>query len=465
MRIPFIGQGSIGRSEYANSERMVNVFPQIDKSGKAIVALYGTPGLNLITTLSTGPIRGMLSYNDVGYIVSLGSVYSISTSYATTLLGSISTSSGRVWMATNGLVILIVDGTAGYTYTIASGVFAQITDADFPANPIACDVLDSVFVVVEGSSQRIWTSTDGSSWDPADFASAETIPDDLVGIIVDHQELVLPGKDSTEIWYNQGGAGFTFARRSMIENGCASGATVAKMDNSVFWLDNTGIVRRLSGYTPTRVSTHNQEYRIKQHTAAEIAAASAFSYYSEGHAFYQLSVGDETFVFDAATQMWHERRYLVPTSGDFTRHRAEVAMQLNGVIIVGDYSNGKVYEYDMETYTDNGDELDSVWTYRHIDNQGLRVFFDAIEIEFETGVGTLTGQGLDPQVEMQYSDNGGRTWSNWRQADMGMMGEYGARAKFYRCGSARDRVFQFRISDPVKRTIMNANLTVKKSAA
>jgi len=74
----------------------------------------------------------------------------------------------------------------------------------------------------------------------------------------------------------------------------------------------------------------------------------------------------------------------------------------------------------------------------------------------EAGVGLLTGQGSDPQVMMQYSKDGGNTWSNEVWESFGQIGEYGVRATFGPFGRARDWVFRFRVTDPVKTVFIGA---------
>src|SRR3990167_4781420 len=103
MKLHFIGKGAKGRSEYINPQRLVNLFPQYDKTAKAIVSLYGTPGLALLATLGGGPHRASMPYDNVGYLVSGGGFYSIDTAYAATLRGSLTSGSGYVSIATHGL--------------------------------------------------------------------------------------------------------------------------------------------------------------------------------------------------------------------------------------------------------------------------------------------------------------------------------------------------------------------------
>jgi len=67
-------------------------------------------------------------------------------------------------------------------------------------------------------------------------------------------------------------------------------------------------------------------------------------------------------------------------------------------------------------------------------------------------------QGGDPKLNLSWSEDFGRTWSNARQISMGKTGEYRKRLKFWRLGQARDRVYKIEISDPVKRVILSADL-------
>ena len=67
----------------------------------------------------------------------------------------------------------------------------------------------------------------------------------------------------------------------------------------------------------------------------------------------------------------------------------------------------------------------------------------------ETGVGLQSGQGIDPQIMMQYSDDGGRTWSSELWRDIGAVGKYKTRVKWNKLGVARDRVYMVEMTDPV----------------
>jgi len=85
-----------------------------------------------------------------------------------------------------------------------------------------------------------------------------------------------------------------------------------------------------------------------------------------------------------------------------------------------------------------------------------------LQIDMETGVGLTSGQGSDPKVYLDWSDDGGRTWSNQRAASIGRKGKYRARAVWNRLGRSHDRVYRITWSDPVKRVVLGATLNPEK---
>lgn len=455
MNFEFVGDAYRARSLKANASQTINYYPEGDKN---ITALYGTPGLVSRAT-GTGQVRGALVYGDLAYIVMGSKFYSMSAGYTLTELGTLNTSSGHVTLKTNGLVIVLVDDLFGYTFDYTTLAFAAITDPDFNPNPVAMDVLDGIFIVVEGLSQRFWTSVDGLEWRGLDFASAESNADNLITCIVDHQEAVFGGADSTEIWYNSGDV-FPFSRRAVIETGMIASKGVCKADNSIFFLGADRIVWRLNGYTPTRVSTHAIEYAIREY---DISDCIMWAEKREGHLFIwcQFPTGNETWVYDISTAKWHRRAYRNTSTGALERHRANCYFYFNNKHFVGDYENGKIYELSMDAYDDDGDELPAIRVCRHVKDGSLKkVTHHRLQLDMEVGVGLTTGQGSDPQAMLKWSDDGGNTWCNEVWRSMGRIGETTTRAIWSPLGASYDRVYWSEVTDPVKRVIVGAALDV-----
>jgi len=71
---------------------------------------------------------------------------------------------------------------------------------------------------------------------------------------------------------------------------------------------------------------------------------------------------------------------------------------------------------------------------------------------------TFIGGTQDPQAMLDWSDDGGHTWSNEHWASIGVIGDYTARAIWRRLGRSRNRIYRVSITDAVKRVIMGADL-------
>lgn len=472
MQTPILGQSYVARSVNAADSRMVNLYPEATPApeGKDAGFLNRAPGLRKLATVGTGPIRGLWSYGGYGYAVSGSKLYQIDTSWNATPLGNVS-GSGPVSMVDNGTQLFIAANPDGYIFDASTSAFAKITDVDFPG-AVTVGYLDGYFVFQQPNSQKFWTSQllDGTQIDPLSFASAEGMPDNLVSLFVDHREVWLFGTQSVEVWYDAGTTPFPLARiqGAVNELGCAATYSVAKMDNSLFWLGadarGQGIVFRANGYSGQRISTHAVEYAIQSY--GTISDAIGFTYQQDGHSFYVLTfpTAQKTWVFDAATQAWHERAGFA--NGQFIRHRANCQMFFNNQNVVGDFENGKIYAYDLNVFAD--DTLPQKWlrSWRALptnQNNLKRTAQHALQLDCETGVGLNIGQGNDPKVILRWSDDGGHTWSNEHWAGMGKLGAYGFRAFWRRLGMTdklRDRVYEVSGTDPVKIAIMGAELNL-----
>ena len=502
MKTPILGSTYVARSVNAADSRMVNLFPEvIPEGGKEPAFLNRAPGLRLLTTCGTGPIRGMWQTTTYGYIVSGTEFYRVDSSWTVTKLGNV-TGTGPVSIADNGIQLFIACNPDGFIYNMNTGVFGQITDPDFPG-AITVSYLDGYFVFNEPDSQRFWVTAifDGTSIDALDFASAEGSPDGLSSIIVDHRELWLFGTNSIEVWYDSGGTDFPFTRiqGAFNEIGCAAPYSVAKLDNGLFWLGadarGRGIVYRANGYTGQRVSTHAVEWHIQQY--AHLGDAIGYTYQQDGHAFYVLVFPDAktTWVYDVSTGAWHERASWIDNA--FDRHRGNCQMAFADEIVIGDFANGNVYAFDLDVYDDNGDVQRWLRKWRALptgQNDLKRTAQHSLQLDCETGVGlngvnpndtfyimtqnsdfliTESGNylvedfvgtvGVDPQVTLRWSDDGGHTWSSEHWRSMGKIGQYGYRTIWRRLGMTvklRDRVYEITGTDPVKIAIMGAELQV-----
>lgn len=425
----FVGPSYTDRSVNVNAMRTLNFYPELDRLGKHPIALYGTPGLDLkVTDAAASVCRGAITIGSSLYIVCGSKLRKYNTSFSPTTIGTLNTSSGWVSLAASPTELMLVDGTDGYVVTLSSDAFAVVSDGDFPASPDVVGWLDGYFLVNNNGTDRIYFSDSANSWDALDYFSAEGSPDDLISIFVDHREMWLSGAKTTEVWFNSGAnpdAPFERIQGAFIEEGCAAKASVAKMDNSVFWLGKndmgSGVIWRAVGYQPKRISTHAVEFAMQGYST--ISDAIAYTYQQDGHSFYVITfpTADKTWCYDAATEMWHERCWRNPDTGAEHRHRSNCYAYFNGEHIVGDWEDGRIYALDPDTFDDDGDPILSLRASGHIyDKEEQRTMFHhRLQVDIESGVGLTSGQGSDPQIMLRWSNDGGHTWSGYHYADVG----------------------------------------------
>lgn len=471
---PFVGGSYTSRSLNFDAQRTVNLYPVLSEYGtsRAVSMLTTTPAHRKWLDVGDGPVRGLLRVDAETLLVASGpKLYRVTVGKVATELGVID-GAGMVRMASNGKQVMVVTGSAGYFLTLDGWTLAKITDESFTgADAVA--FLDGYFVWNRpGTGEFSISQLYGTKVDALEYATAEGAPDKLVGLIVDHRELWLFGESTTEVWYTSGDPDFPMARISnaFIEHGCAAPGSVAKLDNTVFWLGaddrGAGMLWRANGYTPQRVSTFPIEDAWIRYE--RIDDAEAFTYQQGGHSFYVISFpsADVTWAYDVAANLWHERAWRENTGMDREhRVRGHVHAHFAGQHLVGDHETGRLYVLDADSYRDeakgegeDGELIPRIRVAPYLSGDGSRRRLHSLEIVMETGVGLLYGQGEDPKAMLQWSDDGAHTWSNEHWVSMGRMGERRVRALWRRLGAARDRVLRIQITDPVSVNIIKARL-------
>lgn len=455
----FIGPAYKVRSDNYSAQRTVNLYLEPGK-GKAPGLLIGTPGLTAPwVTLSGGGMRGMFLVDSSTAIMVCGSnVYKVTSAAAATLIGTIADDGRPVQMAGNGVVIAICSSGILYSVTTSG------TSATYVRGSVSSvDFIDGYFSITESDTGKFYVSGQYTTTiDPNDFATAEGLPDNLVNHKVSSRQVYLFGTQTVEQWYNSGAAAFPLSRidGAFVEIGIVAKDSLAELDNPI-WLGGddkgAGAVWTMTSGVPQRISTPAVEYAIAQWP--DMSDAYAFTYSQEGHAFYVISSvsGNETWAYDFTTGEWHQRAYL-HASGDLHRIRPVCHLYFAGKNLVGDWENGNVYEYDLDTYSDNGNPLPAIRAcatlQSNLENQPVA----SLRLDMDTGVGLTTGQGSDPQAMLRWSKDGGKTWSNALWRTFGRIGEYSRRCIWRRVGGGERLVFEVTITDPVKRNITGAYL-------
>ncbi len=461
-----VGGSYQDRSLPFDAQRSINLYPVMaeEEGSKEIAALQGTPGLLNFVTCGSGPSRGGFpATNGRTFVVSGTGFYEIFSNGTSTQWGTLLSGSGAVTMDENGLQLAICDGGSVWIFTYATNAFVLVVSNIPVAGTIM--FIDGYFVVnkVGTSEFYISASYDGTTWAALDFASKESSPDNLSVCINAFGQLVLLGLETSEIWTNTGNNLFPFQRISgaKIKQGCVAPYSAISMDNSVIWLGRdqrgAGVVYRLDGFVPTRISTHAIEYALQR--VSDLTVLRAYTYQQDGHTFYVLTGNGlgTTLVYDVSTKLWHERANLNPF-GQFEQHLGVFCIYAFGKQLVGDRTNGNIYDMSLDYFDDNGNPLKAQRVFTHLCNEGKPLRSATLEIDFEAGVGTQSGQGSNPVCTLEVSNDFARTWSPEYQSQIGSVGTYLWRAIWRKLGFGYSFTFRVSITDPVKRSICGAYL-------
>jgi hypothetical protein len=481
----FVGAAYQAASPTQDAQDLVNWYPEIDMTKqpgeRGVIALYPTPGFFAkLAVFANVQIRGfrVRPGGQFLYFVAGDRLYETNSTFSvTTLVGSLATTTGPVSITDNGSSIYLADGVNRYYYTWGTATFAIIADGAF-AGGDEVDVIDNFIVYTKvGSNQWGATSAGVVTSSGLSFGRKDSAPDNIVSLIVNKREVFILGETTSEVWVDAGLFPFPFQKLpgTNMQHGCAAKASVARLGETFAFLakDDRGqaIVVHMNGYLPVRISTHPIENEIQ--TYSTVSDAIGFSYQQAGHEFYVLTfpTADKTWVYDLATQLWH-RRALRDSGNVYHRDRANCACFFQGFNLVGDKENGIIYAASLTTFTDYsdagggaGNAIPRIRRCRHLTSDLRYVYHHDLQIQFQPGVGLITGQGSDPQAMLRWSDDGGFTWNGPRSTSIGSIGQYKNRAIWRALGRSRDRIYEVSITDPVYPVIVSANLNVSEGAS
>lgn len=470
MKIPFAIKSDRTRSKSAVSQTLINMYAEKNPEDplnppKYPYTLYPTPGLKPLLEFGTGEgkINGMHVMGNLMFVVNNGDVWTVTTSLVKTLIGTIGTSSGRVMMEDNGeqVGILKPDGTL---FVATASTVVEVTNPDYQLSS-AMTGADGFLILTPIDTDEFFLSrlNDYTDYDALDFSKAQEKSDFIVRPFSFNNAVWQMGEISMEAFSNTGDADFPYQQIPGAVNtarGIAAKFAIAQEANSFYWLGDDRVVWSINGYTPYRISTHGIESQIEELTV--VSDAFMFIYTQDGHKHIILTFPTEnvTFVYDITSQLWHNR-----ASYGIGRWIPNAYAFFAGKNIVGHFAAGKLYELDLDTYTDDGTTIQR-WIYTQNGYAGSdRFVVDRIELELDAGVGISNGQGSDPSIMMQLSDDGGQTWSNEKWVKMGKIGEYYKRAVWRVLGITRQRIYKFLVSDPVKFQANGLNGDMRKFKA
>tara|TARA_B100001013_G_scaffold241720_1_gene149261 strand:- start:334 stop:1779 length:1446 start_codon:yes stop_codon:yes gene_type:complete len=481
MKFPgFVGPSYVSQSVRAADQRCINWYvEQIEVPGEPFqTVLYPTPGCAVFDdgSATESPVRGMIEQNGRCFAAIGQTLYEIDTEGALTSRGTIARDTSPATFSSNvdaGDEMFITSGDKGYILTLSTDVLTEVVSSGAAQG----EFLDGFFLALDSdtSTLKISDLNDGTTWDATQVAQRTAGADPWQAMVVAHRDIWLFGQQTTEVWYNAGTSPFPFAAipGAFLEQGIAAPFSAARFGNTVMWLgsseDGVGVVWMANGYSPSRVSTHAVELAIQSYirNGNSITDAVAFTYQEDGHIFYVLNfpTAKATWVYDGATQLWHERGTWDIDDVEYKAWRPQYHAYAFSKHLVGDREIGTIYDMSVSQHADaGGGPLRRLRRSPHISAENNYLIYNEFQIEMQTGLGLTTGQGSDPQAMLRWSDDGGETWGNEHWVSAGKRGVYGTRAIWRRLGRGYDRVYELAVTDPIPWRVTGAYLDITRGA-
>jgi hypothetical protein len=456
----------------AGNARLINCFAEeIGDEGKTQWVITATPGLaSFGSSLGDGGVRDMIEADGALYPVAGRQVYQVLPSGSATQIGGMPTD-GPVYMRRNRRIPTQVGIVSDGLYSvIENNVMTEVQDTDLPP-PSSLAYLDGFGILPTSRGRYFLTGLDDfTTIDGLDFGVAESNPDPIARAHELGREVYLLGTQSTEAHQNTGAADFPFERSQTIEVGCSAPDSVCAVDTpqgkALMFVAHDHTVRIMAGYTPQVVSTGEIENLIRlMAEAGTIGTLKATAWSWGGRFFYALSSADWTRCYDGKTSLWHERQsYLLD------RWRVSKVLPFNGKLIAADGMTGQLYQMTDETFTEGSSPHVMQIVFPPVHAFPLGGVINAFYPDIISGVGlnTTTSHNLDPVAMLDWSKDGGDTWSAPREIPLHRLGQTARRVqpirRLGRFGS-KGITFRLTISAAVKKVILSASIDVEQLEA
>lgn len=461
-----------------DSQTSLNWYPLIDPvTGDS--ALYPYAGCKLIASPDVGlnnfkgRTRGAQNTETNAFFAIGNLVFSMDTSFSTTQVGEIATTTGDMCTTTGGSYLVIVDGASKWFYDIETNSFNPINDADAPTSPTSVCEQQGFFLFNESGTQDDIQSAQG---DPNKF-------DELNRIFIDNRSsylsyplvcqetinnrIVAFTTGFIEILNNVGKAGFTFRPDPNLifgygvpsQNAVAKGiggATGEDQPEFVIFVTNTVGLKKVmmtSGQAPRVISTPSLEYKLNNLT--NIADCVSFIWTINGQTFFQISFNTDnvTYAYNLNSKQWID---LTSNNG---RHFAQSYVYFNGKHLVTSCYDSNIYEMSENFHTNNGVPIVRERITQNIRVAGykqfsVRLFW--IWMQQGTplaGVSNINSPqylyGSQGLIKVYFSDDGGQTFGEPHEVSVGKSAEFTHVTNLPAIGTYRDFCLKIVCKEPI----------------
>lgn len=417
-------------------------------------SISSRPGLSSLATLTTnGPIDGMHYVDALEkiFVLSSGNLssFDVATMTETQLGGVVSNTGLRPTWVYDGTNLYYANG-GQIAYTDGTTAPAYIADTDAPTQVTHITMIDSYLIANSVGSDTFYFSYpgDASDWSALDFATAEAFPDVNNALHRFRGELYLFGRESLEIWEDDGQTPWARVNGGSFDTGCVAPYSVITTENEILWLSDQ---RKFSSFAGSQIDIISTQFdrEIEGFSVVSDCTSDRYELFGKTFIVFQFPSEGRTIVFNLTDKNWSEWGFW-NLGGGF--HEAflgscQVKIPDDGRTIVGTRKNdGKIFHMSEDFFTDDGDVINMITRSGHID-YGTSNAKRNKRLSMRVKRGYVSDDS-SPVATMRFRDNNVE-WSSEIEIDLGQQGDYENILRFHRTGRYRTRQYEFKCSAAV----------------
>lgn len=437
------------RSTALNSQSLVNLYIDRQNSGRTPDALMPWPGEKLYAEAEVGKCRGMRVVDERLFVIFARGLYEI-TSDGLAILKADIPGEDRVYLEDDGNNLLIrLEGTAAFInlkFIVQGNGLSYLYNLENESitTLVIPSMLDDEFIVSDVGKPTVYRAINK--------ASAQLTGDSITQIKVFQQKVVMAGPKSMEFFYDEPAGGnppiFPIRQASTTRVGVGSKFSMAETSNYFYFLGNDNSVYRVQSYQAAPISTSAISKELR---GIDKTDTLGFTVQLDGQWFYilQFPNANATLVYSEESGEW--LRLSSGVSIDIPKHIVSGVAYVFGKILIAGESDGKVYEWDYNTYTSNGNTIIRQFITAPINGialgmPGRRFFTNKFILMMESGVGNE--DEANPVAMFSSSKDGGRSFEAEDFIPIGRAGDSGVIVEWYTRQTFYDLSLKVRVSDP-----------------
>jgi len=451
MKVPFQISTGIGESKSTqfSSEQSRNVIGCVSETNNRL-GVCDFPGLKLYSA-GSGADRGDHVMGSTRYLINGNSLIKEVEGGTRTTLGTVA-GTDRAIFADNGTVLYFVANGAIYKY---NGSTVTTVSQSAVTNPTSIVFINDQFIISgNGGFFAVSDALNGDTYNTLNQGSENSKSDGLLRVFEFNSLIYMCGSDSIIPWYNSGAGNPPFDRQqsSLINVGLASKHGITKTKRFMYSVSPDREIMRGVGSAAEPIQSEGAAEKIK-FIEVDDCIASSFVWKKQQFVIFKFPSNGVTLLYSETYDYWVELSSGTDKNA-ISQWYGNAARAVYGKVLFTDYRNGNTYELDEDTYTDNSDTRLRVITTRSFTSNDIgipdrHIIAKQLRLNCQVGVGLATGQGSDPVIMCQFSQEGGEIWLGEGFVGIGTMGEYTKLVDFWSFAAGYEIKARIMISDPV----------------